>query len=282
MTKFPVYLASIILFLKTLFTRFGFEMVRRGEMSLLWRLTKSLPDLRFVISMLRWLPQENLGYLFSESRGQLRQDVFVLAMLGTTRSGYFVEAGATNGVSLSNSYLLESIFHWKGLLVEPARSWHAELIANRGCLIDFRALYSVGGEQVDFIETPSRELSSVESFSQLDGHSHNRQGGEKYCVETVTLCELLEVHRAPTTIDYLSLDTEGTELNILSAFDFTKYTFRVITVEHNFSPARDQIFMLLQRNGYLRVFTELSRWDDWYLHASVVGDLGVEHDQIVR
>jgi len=61
------------------------------------------------------------------SRSQLRQDLFVLSELNFKKNGFFVEFGATNGVALSNSWLLENQFAWKGSLAEPAKKWHAEL-----------------------------------------------------------------------------------------------------------------------------------------------------------
>lgn len=70
---------------------------------------------------------------------------------------------------------------------------------------------------------------------------------------------------APAEIDYMSVDTEGSELRILSAFDFRTHTVKIITVEHNYSSDRDKIHELLTRNGYRRKFELFSRWDDWYV-----------------
>ena len=66
-------------------------------------------------------------------------------------------------------------------------------------------------------------------------------------------------------IDYLSIDTEGSEFEILNSFDFSKFKFRIITCEHNYTPMREKIFELLTKNGYTRVFKEISFNDDWYV-----------------
>ena len=79
----------------------------------------------------------------------------------------------------------------------------------------------------------------------------------------------LDRHGAPAVIDYLSIDTEGSEFEILNAFDFSRHRFSVITCEHNFSAQRQEIYERLVRNSYVRVFDGLSRWDDWYVHASI-------------
>ena len=76
--------------------------------------------------------------------------------------------------------------------------------------------------------------------------------------------DLLIENSAPEYIDYLSIDTEGSELRILKAFDFSKYTFGVITVEHNYTSDRELIYKLLSSAGYTRRFEAVSKWDDWY------------------
>jgi hypothetical protein len=57
-------------------------------------------------------------------------------------------------------------------------------------------------------------------------------------------------------MDYLSIGTEGSEYEILSHFDFSRYQFRIITREHNYTPLRRDIFNLLSGNGYKRVFED--------------------------
>ncbi|MFM5930996.1 MAG: FkbM family methyltransferase, partial [Novosphingobium sp.] len=86
-----------------------------------------------------------------------------------------------------------------------------------------------------------------------------------YTVKTVAFNELLERHQAPALMDYLSIDTEGSELEILSSLDFSRFRFRVITCEHNFTPNREKIHELLVRHGYERRLETVSQFDDWYV-----------------
>lgn len=204
---------------------------------------------------------------FNLSKAQAFQDVFALFMTNEKKGGYFVEFGATNGVTLSNSYLLEKSFGWNGILAEPARCWHAELRANRNCKIETRCVWDKSGESLEFNEVSAGELSTINSFSGSDGHSHDRQKGKVYEVETISLNEMLEKHGAPQEIDYLSVDTEGSELTILNSFDFSKYDIRIITVEHNFTGLREKIHDLLRQKGYKRMLEKFSNWDDWYFKA---------------
>ena len=199
-----------------------------------------------------------------ESRSQLNQDVFVLSRLGWKRGGYFVEFGATDGKTLNNTWLLETRFGWTGILAEPARGWREPLqAAGRTAALDFDCVWSRSGERLAFAETGWKDISTLAAFAAHDGH--DRRASRRYQVRTVSLGDLLARHGAPPVIDYLSIDTEGSELEILGAFDFAAHRFRCITCEHNFTAARAEIHALLSRHGYRRVFEELSGFDDWYV-----------------
>lgn len=200
-----------------------------------------------------------------KSKSQLRQDLFVLSELGFKRNGFFVEFGAANGVDLSNTYLLEKDFGWRGVLAEPARCWHHRLARNRSAAIETRCVWTTSGAKLKFNEVVLGELSTISAFSSADLHRETRKSGRTYEVETISLNNLLEQHNAPLQVDYLSIDTEGSEFEILSSFDFHRHSFSVITCEHNYTPLREQIFALLTAHGYVRKHQELSEFDDWYV-----------------
>jgi FkbM family methyltransferase len=205
---------------------------------------------------------------YRKSKSQLFQDLLVLFLLKKKKNGYFVEFGATNGISFSNTYLLEKDFHWRGVLAEPGRVWHEDLAQNRDCRIDRRCVWDTSNERLQFNETECAELSTVNELTKKDSLASSRINNKKYNVETVSLNELLMQSNAPSSIDFMSVDTEGSELRILSQFDFNKYRVKVICVEHNFSETdRAEIYNLLVRNSFERVFTEYSHFDDWYVSS---------------
>jgi class 3 adenylate cyclase len=105
------------------------------------------------------------------------------------------------------------------------------------------------------------------AFRDLDRNAAHRADGKRYEVGTVSLTELLDEHRAPRRIDFLSIDTEGSELEILQGFDFTRYDVRIIVVEHNHTARREAIHGLLTGNGFRRKFETCSKQDDWYVRA---------------
>ena len=210
---------------------------------------------------------ECLTYL-DASRSQIRQDLFVLSELNFKKGGFFVEFGATNGITFSNTWLLENQFAWNGILAEPAKKWHADLKRNRSCHISTDCVWRSTGDKLTFNETEIGEISTIDFFTDSDGHKDARSSGKRYLVETISLQDLLAHFKAPHVIDYLSIDTEGSEFAILNSFDFKKYKIRVITCEHNNETEhRAQIYDLLTKHGYERKFVELSEFDDWYILA---------------
>ncbi len=202
------------------------------------------------------------------SKSQLGQDILGLSISGLDKPGYFVEFGAADGIALSNTFVLEKEFGWSGILCEPGTNWHQSLQANRDCIIDTRCVYSVSGESVSFSENYLGELSSITKFASPRKQGFIKRTLSSYQVETVSLEDLLDFHKAPKQIEFLSIDTEGSEFEILDGFDFQTYSFGSICVEHNFGPTRELIKSLLTKNGYTQVHADLSEFDDWYIQST--------------
>jgi FkbM family methyltransferase len=207
----------------------------------------------------------------SDSNGQLLQDL-IIGFLFNGEKGFFCEFGAADGVTLSNTIFLEKL-GWDGILAEPSIRWHKLLFANRKCKISKECVYPTSGKQVLFNEVDEGMFSSLIEFSDTDMHSHRRVNGFEYLVDSISLEDLLRRNEAPDHVDFLSIDTEGSEFAILEAFDFNSFTFGAIFVEHNFTENRENIHSLLTTNGYKRVFSTFSKWDDWYLNQKLYNSL---------
>lgn len=205
------------------------------------------------------------------SYSQILQDLWVLFMSREKRGGYFVEFGACDGKLLSNTLLLECDYDWTGILSEPNPIWHAALADNRRCVISHDCVFRSTGETIAFSATNDMpELSRITNIVPND--VHEKQGGRSRAdiisVMTIALQDLLDAHGAPREIDYLSIDTEGSEWDILNAFDFGSYTFHLISVEHaGEAKKRNSIKTLLVENGYRLWQPDLTRWDDWYVRT---------------
>jgi FkbM family methyltransferase len=242
----------------------GFSVVRLQALDRLKKDSQSAYDIKLLKSVSGdkvW----KLVDLMGESKSQLRQDLFVLSELNFKEGGFFVEFGATNGVDLSNTYILEKNFGWTGLLGEPARKWHTSLKSNRSSVIETKCVWHTSGQELMFNEADVGELSTLEQFVKEDGHSTSRKLSKQYQVKTISFNDFLENNNAPALMDFLSIDTEGSEYEILSSLDFSRYKFRVITCEHNYTEAREKIHTLLTSHGYVRKLEQVSRWDDWYV-----------------
>jgi FkbM family methyltransferase len=202
-----------------------------------------------------------------QGKAELKQDVLVLALKEFKKQGFFVEFGLMDGIYASNTYVLEQDYGWKGIVCEPAKIFHDKVRENRNCIIDFRAVTGRTGDVVEFKETDvNLGLSNIVEYNN-DSHSSTRKKskGNTYTVSTVSLIDLLDEHQAPKAIDYISIDTEGAELPVLEAFDFSKYDVDIFTIEHNYvDSVRNRILEIMTNNGYIRVFTDLSKYDDWY------------------
>ena len=201
-----------------------------------------------------------------QSEAQNYQDVWALWENYAVYGGYFVEFGATDGKTSSNTYLLEKMYNWSGILAEPNPHWHDELAKNRSALISHSCVFSESNQELDFLMADSPDLSTIRGFGKDDEFKSSRENSKTIKVQTISLYDLLDEHMAPKEIDFMSVDTEGSEYGILNAFfqRNDKYVVNCITVEHN-NTMRSKIFDLMTSNGYVRKFQEISRWDDFYI-----------------
>jgi len=213
---------------------------------------------------------------------QYGQELFVLEALAGQRGGFCLDSGASDGVRFSNTLLLEESFGWQGICVEPNDVLFGELIRNRKCYCLNCCLYDSEGA-VEFLEEayvlggvlheydPAHlECAKLNFGLQLDA-TGNLPTVRKV---TRTLRSVLQEYKAPSVIDYWSLDTEGSELTILKSFPFDEYSIRAITVEHNWLPLRGSIRKFLEGHRY-HLIKSLG-CDDCYIRAQDLKEI-TEH-----
>lgn len=211
-------------FFRALLNLTGYELIKLSKY-------KALVKTDFFGIWARWadnkVEPDLLEYIlknFQKSHSQLQQDLWALykykEKYKSDLNGYFVEFGATDGKTLSNSFILEKNYNWTGILVEPSKAFEKSLRANRNSIIDTRCVFSESEVLVDSNEVEVRELSYIASHQNLDGWSKHREKFISYKVKTVTLNDLLTEHNAPKIINYMSIDTEGSEYEILKNFPF--------------------------------------------------------------
>ncbi len=205
---------------------------------------------------------------FHHSHSQLQQDLIAL-FLFKDKKGYFCEVGGGDGITYSNSFLLEKM-DWQGLIIEPARANQKKIVKSRSCQLSKKAAWSISGLDLKFVETKNLELSTLDDFKNLDDNASDRisVSGE-YLVQTTTLTEVLSEFDFPRNFEYLSIDTEGSELEVLKGLDFNQFSPVLITIEHNFTANRKLVREFLSVLGYQQICNTFSRHDDWYLHVDM-------------
>ena len=200
---------------------------------------------------------------------QIGQDLEVLSFYNNKTDGFFVEIGANDGIYFSNTYLLEKEYQWKGICAEPIPESFDLLCKNRpNSFCCDMAVYDESGKEVSFdIANNFNLLSGI--AEHIDCHKQTVECNKTTIHKTtISLNDLLEKYNAPSFIDYLSLDTEGSEYKILQTFNFQKYVVGLIDVEHNhIEPRRTQIRELLLANGY--EYIKANHCDDCYKHTSI-------------
>ena len=212
----------------------------------------------------------------TEIKSQLYQDVFASFIIDKYYDKTFLEFGATDGINLSNSYILEKNFGWNGSLSEPSPQWHNDLKNNRpNSKIITKCIWSKSGEVLDFFESDVGVLSTINDFKESDkvsipGNTIERvRNGKLVKVETISLNDVIHKSFNSVAPSYISIDTEGSEYEILRFFNFKKFRPIVFTIEHNFTEIENKIDDLMFKNDYVRVFKEFTAFDAWYISKEV-------------
>lgn len=188
---------------------------------------------------------------------QYGQDLAVLDLLENISSGVFIDIGANDGLTFSNSLLFEEK-GWQGICVEPHPLIFEELKKQRGCQC-VNACIADHDSSVDFLAVngPAHMLSGIEDFMD-QGHKIRidkeiqERGGSKQRIRVETLSPRTLIERySISQIDFLSVDTEGCELPILRSFlsDSKSPKPKVISVENG--SRTSSLFDYLTSVGYI-------------------------------
>jgi FkbM family methyltransferase len=201
------------------------------------------------------------------SVSQFGQDLFVLHNIYKgKRNGYYVEVGSSEGTWGSNSLMLEKDYGWSGICVECNPYYFNKLRESRNCHICTNAVYNEDGLELDFYQA---NIGGHSGLVDTISNDKVKEYSTVIKVKTKKLATILEEFGAPTFIEFLSLDTEGSEFKILEAHDFDKYMFGYICVEHNNNEdIRKSIRTLLESKGY--TFYRKNEVDDDYILSSMM------------
>lgn len=211
-----------------------------------------------------------------EYYSQIGQDkYYVENIIKRSRRGIFLDIGAHDGVTFSNTYYLEKNLGWTGICVEPNPSSYEKCARNRQCTVVNKAIFEGPPKKAEFIipEGEGNVEGGLEQLCALKGHVREKSlkidftsqysKQKTIFVDTTSIMDLLHAYQT-YAIDYMSIDVEGYELDILRGIDYDRIKVRFLTVEHgNDEEYKQEIRMFLQSKGYKR--HRENNWDDEYV-----------------
>lgn len=190
------------------------------------------------------------------------------------RNGRYLDVGAHEGVAASNTYFFEKELGWTGICFEPNKKCFDILVEKRpGSICLNKCAYSSSGKvKFNRIEGYAECLSGiVDNYDERHVNRINSElanmGGAQSIVEvdavTITeVCDEYNMHH----FDFMSLDVEGGEYDVLKGIDFSKVKIDVIVIENNYPDKFEHIQKLLVENGY--VYVGNSCIDCFFVHTS--------------
>lgn len=214
-------------------------------------------------------------------KAQFGEDRILWQVFRGRTSGYFIEIGAYDGYTLSNTYFLEQM-GWNGLLVEPIETLCQQAASYRPRSKIVHAACSKPGEPATATFTVAKNVPVLSFLTADADHVERckREGAELVQIEVpVTTVDaiLLTLRRQghgpgcpwlPNhgwSIDLVSIDTEGCEIDVLEGFDLDRFKPRVLVIEND-RPAGEAIEPYLERRGYRK------------FHRQVINDFYIRRD----
>lgn len=195
-----------------------------------------------------------------EFHSQYGQDKWLFENLYKKKSnGFFIEIGADDGIDKSNSYFFERRMNWQGICIEPSPKRFELLKNNRQCICENYAIANSHGI-ADFMEISGwgKGLSGIIDNYNLrhrerierELHHPENNGNEVIQVPTIPMRDLLKKHNI-RHVDFCSIDTEGSELDIIQSIDFDQCQIDVLIIENNYNDP--EVSRHLEKSGFTHV-----------------------------
>lgn len=202
-----------------------------------------------------------------KSYSQYKQDQIINILFRGQKNGAFLDIGAHDGISFSNTYFFEKDKKWTGVCIEPNPEIFKKLQSNRNCILEnccissdesevtFRKVNGPGNMLsgiLDFFD--AKHIARIENWISSSGGSY-----EDIAIKCKTIESILLKYDI-TKIDYCSIDTEGAELQIIKSIDLNRFSIKSFSVENN---NKDKFVRnYLKQKGYYCIPSKL---DDFYV-----------------
>ena len=154
------------------------------------------------------------------------------------RDGFFIELGAMDGITFSNSLFFEEFLGWKGVLIEPTISQFENLVINRKNTHNFNyAISQIEGESEFIGDGALGGLTETMSDWHRKGWKLD-QSSNPYLVKTIPISKLLKDIKIER-VDFFSIDVEGGEIEVLKTFDWSIPVY-LILIEGDYTATEEQ------------------------------------------
>ncbi len=181
---------------------------------------------------------------------QFGEDVAMEMFLDNKKDGFYVDVGAFHPIELSNTYKLYARFHWRGINIEPNRGQIALFEKHRPRDINVHAAVSGAEGERDYYRFEAATFNTI-SKAQADELRRQGHAGTTEKIQVFPLATILAKHLPPNqTIDLLSVDCEGHDMEVLASNDWTRYRPALVLVEDHSEEAVTPVVNYLQGVGY--------------------------------
>lgn len=215
--------------------------------------------------------------------GQHGEDIYLKSLFKDTLRGVCIEVGAYDGISMSNTFHFEKL-GWRCLCIEPVESSFINCKKNRADALQYCISDADKADQELTVFALNTNLSAITSLQPdqrlIESHKHLITDVIKQTVKVRSLTSILNELNFPTDIDFISVDTENTELDVLKGIDFKKYNIKVFVVENNYNEPFCEEY--LKNFGYVKIHRIAV--NDFYIRAKFYGEVQNEKhvDETIR
>jgi len=187
---------------------------------------------------------------------QYGQDEFLnKRIFHSKENGFFVDVGAHDGLSFSNTAFFEKHLNWNGICIEPNPEIYQKLCENRKSRNLNLCISNQSGKDIEFLQISGHGQMLSGIYSNYDKQHIEKidkiievEGGKKKIIKVKTMKLASILDSVGHEIDYCSIDVEGSELNILESINFKKSRINVFSIENNY---RDlEIYKFMTKNNY--------------------------------
>jgi len=189
--------------------------------------------------------------------------------------GYFVDVGSHDGVTINNTLFFEKNYKWTGINVEPIESVYSQLIINRPNCINLNCAVNNEDGFSEFILNKGYTEMISGLKSEFDPRHSNRLSQELSCYGGSTEIISVKTKRLETIfaennvkhVNYLSIDVEGAEFEVIKSINFDKVFIDVIGFENNYKDQGLKVKNYLEEKGYVLLYESM---DIFMIHTKSI------------